>query len=475
LYRCARDPRASSRFVEVAVVAAIRAAVARWAQDRTLLWALAAGFLLRVVPMLWWIDKPCVRDECTYEEIARAIMDGRGMIGTNGWLWAPAYPSLMALHGMVFGVPGTVQITQLVVAVLSVAMIYELAEGEAGKPAARIAAWMYALSPTLVFYTGTLWSETLYSGLLLGAMLALRWARGGGAERAWLPGTLAGMCVLFRGVATYMLPIFAIALLWGRWRDKSAWAGVIGCFVAAFLTVAPYSAYATQKFGGLVVSDRTMGQMMWLGNNVFDPMTFDWGNGVLSKRAYDGAAATGRDHCPFTKDAIQQDACETAAGVAWIKRHPAEFIERMPMRASQLLAPHSFLTRHLRWGRWRGLPDAVDEALIGLVVAFSFVTMVGGTLGIGARGRGWYAVTAGLVVLYHVGAITILAGLSRYRVPLEPLWMVFAATLLADPAGTWAALRADRRRLVGTLVVTAILLVLMLRYLPASWPAWGTW
>jgi hypothetical protein len=147
----------------------------------------------------------------------------------------------------------------------------------------------------------------------------------------------------------------------------------------------------------------------------------------------------------------------------------------MPMRASQLLAPHSFLTRHLRWGRWRGLPDAVDEALIGLVVAFSFITMVGGTLGIGARGRGWYAVTAGLVVLYHVGAITILAGLSRYRVPLEPLWMVFAATLLADPAGTWAALRADRRRLVGTLVVTAILLVLMLRYLPASWPAWGTW
>jgi hypothetical protein len=444
-------------------------------QDHVLVWAIVVGFLLRVVPMLVWIDKPCVRDECTYEEIARSIMDGEGMIGTNGWLWAPAYPTLMALHGLVFGFPGAVQVSQLAVALASIGMLYELTDGEYGKPAARIAAWTYALSPTLVFYTGSVWSEILYSGLLLAALLALRWARGGGAERGWAPGLLAGLCVLFRGVATYMLPIFAIALLWGRWRERRAWAGAVGCMLAAALTVAPYSAYATHKFDGLVVSDRTLGQMMWLGNNDFPPMTFDWGNGTLSKRAYDKVTSQGRKHCPHGKDPIAQDACEVAQGKAWILANPGEFVARMPERAAQLVAPHSFLTRHLRWGRWRGLPDAVDEALIGLVVAFSFVTLVGGTLGVGARGKGWYAVTAGLVVLYHVGAITLLAGLTRYRVPLEPLWMVFAGALLANPRGAWAALRASPARLGATAVVTGFLLVLMLRFLPASWPAWGSW
>ncbi len=443
--------------------------------DRVLVTAMVVGFVLRVVPILVWMDKPCVRDECTYEEIALAIMAGKGMIGTNGWLWAPAYPTLMAVHGMIFGYPGTVQISQLLVAVASIAMLYEIARGELGRPAARIAAWTYALSPTLVFYTGSNWSETLYSGLLLAAILALRWARGGGAERGWAPGMLAGLCVLFRGVATYMLPIFMIALLWGRWRARDAWAGAIGCVVAAALVVAPYSAYATHKFGGLVVSDRTLGQMMWLGNNDFKPVTFDWGNGQLSKRAFDEHTENGRKHCKFTKNPIKQDDCEVENGKKWILANPGEFVARMPQRASQLLTPHSFLTRHLRWGRWRGLPDFVDEALIGLVVAFSFVTMVGGTVGIGARGRGWYAATAGLIVLYHVGAISVLAGLSRYRVPLEPLWMVFAGALLADPRGAWAALRESRARLVLTAVFTGILLALMLWTLPASWPGWGSW
>ena len=29
----------------------------------------------------------------------------------------------------------------------------------------------------------------------------------------------------------------------------------------------PYSTYASKKFGSFMISDRTLGQMMWLGNN----------------------------------------------------------------------------------------------------------------------------------------------------------------------------------------------------------------
>lgn len=443
--------------------------------DRWLAVAMVVAFVLRLVPMLVWLDKPCVRDECTYEEIAHAFLAGKGMIGTNGWLWAPAYPLLMAAHTAVFGLPGSIEITQVFLGAVSTVMLYDLTRGELGQKAARIAAWLYALNPTLIFYASSLWSETIYSTLLLAAILCLRWARGGGGERGWAPGIFAGVCVLFRGVATYMLPIFVLALVWGRWRTRQAWAAAVGCVLAAVLVVAPYSFYATQKFGGLVVSDRTMGQMMWLGNNEFPPMAFDWGSGQLSKRAYERYEKMGRKHCPHKKDPVKQDACEAAAGKAWILEHPVEFLERVPVRVSQMLTPHSFLTRHLRWGRWRGLPHWVDETLIVSVVGFSFLTMVGGTLGIGARGRGWYAATAAGLVLYHVAAIAVLAGLSRYRVPLEPLWMVFAAGLLADPRAAWAGLRADRLRLVGTLVVSAVLLLLMLRYLPAGWPGWARW
>ena len=47
--------------------------------------------------------------------------------------------------------------------------------------------------------------------------------------------------------------------------------------------MAPYSIYISKKMDAMVISDRTLGQMMWLGNNTFDPITFDYGNGQLFK------------------------------------------------------------------------------------------------------------------------------------------------------------------------------------------------
>jgi 4-amino-4-deoxy-L-arabinose transferase-like glycosyltransferase len=446
-----------------------------WWNDKALRTTVLVAGLLRVVPMLVWIDKPCVRDECTYMELADAILDGRGVVGTHGWLWAPAYSFLMAIHAAVTGYEGAVEVSQLVVAMASVVWLHRLTAGEYGDRAGRIAAWIYALNPTLIFYTSSLWSETFYGGLLLAAMLALRWARGGGAGRGWLPGLLLGLCVLFRGVATYMLPVFVVALLWHRWRARAAWGAVVACVLTAVLTVAPYSVYATRKWGELVIADRTLGQMMYLGNNDFAPITFDYGNGAIAERTYERAVATGREACERDGNPVRKDDCEAEAGKKWILEHPGAFLARIPLRVAQLVTPHSFLTRHLRWGRWHGLPQWFDEVLIVEVVGFSFLTLVGGTIGWFTRARGWFALTSGLIVLYHVAAIAVLAGLSRYRVPLEPLWLVHCGAVLAAPREMWARLWNGSLRSVVGVMVTVVLVALMLRFLPAGWPTWHTW
>lgn len=438
--------------------------------------AMIVAFVLRLVPMLAWIDKPCVRDECTYVDLAESLLGGQGMVGTHGWLWAPAYPALLAVHQWLFRLPGSVQIGQLFVATACVAMIFRLTEGEYGRRAALIAAWGYALNPTFIFYTSSLWSETFYSGLLIAAMLALRWARdSSGMTRALLPGALLGLCVLFRGVATYMAPVFIAVLLWGRVRQAAAWKQAVASTLAAVLVVAPYSVYATRKFGDLVISDRTLGQMMYLGNNDFPPMTFDYGNGDLSNRAYERATSAGRAPCAQEGNPVEKDGCEAKAGVEWIKEHPSTFLARVPLRVAQLVTPHSFLTRNLRWGRWRGLPDWMDEALIVTVAGFSFATLVGGTLGWFSRAKGWYAAGSGLILLYHVAAIATLAGLSRYRIPLEPLWLVHAAAFYAEPRAALKVLsNGSIRSIIGVFTVF-FLIALMLKFLPAGWPWWRTW
>lgn len=455
--------------------APLRDALRRAWADGHLRAALAVGGLLRVLPLLFWPDKPCVRDECNYLDMANALLDGRGIIGTMGWLWAPGYPAVVAAHKGLLGVAEATHWTQLGVALLSLILLYALAEPEVGRRPARAAVWLLALSPTHIFFVGTFWSETLYTGLLLGLALAVRAARSGGLARGLVVGLILGISVLFRGVATYLLPLALLGILGGRWRAREAWAGAAAALLAAVLTVAPYSAYATHKFGGLVISDRTLGQMMWQGNNRFPPMSFDYGNGTMTDAAFDAVAATGRRHCKPSGNPVRNDSCEMKYGLAWIRDNPLEFIARMPLRVSQMLTPHSFLTRHLRWGRWIGFPQPAREALIVLVPAFSFATLLGGTLGLCARARGWIAAFLAGVVLYHVAAVAATCGLSRYRVPLEALWMVYAGAFWADPRGALATLTADRARGAVAVVLTVVTAVLMLRFLPVAWPGWGRW
>jgi len=461
----------------------------RWVQDRSLITALIVGALLRTLPMLIWLDWGCARDECTYLRIARKMANGEGMVPSAGWLWAPGYPAIMAVHKALFGYGHTIKGLQVLAAGLSTVLVYRLTQRvwksrgpEASTRTARVAAWLYALSPPLIFFTMSLWSEVLYGTLLLGLLLVLDKAReavDAGDRRfikgALIVGVLAGCCILFRGVATYMLPIFGLALLWGRWRMRRAWTQVLLMVTAAVLTVAPYSIYISKRMDTPIISDRTMGQMMWLGNNDFPPITFDYGNGQLSARAFKRYAKQGRKRCADRRKPMKRDACETAAGFQWMKDNPREFVGRMPMRVAQMLNPHSLLTRHLRWGKWRNMPQILDEAIILWGALWSIFVMLGGTLALVARGRGGHGVVTGAILLYHVAAIAALAGLSRYRIPLEPLLMIYAAGLWTNAGQVWRGLTEDRKRLFLAIVVLGWLVPLVLWYLPAGWTWWRSW
>jgi hypothetical protein len=378
--------------------------------------------------------------------------------------------------------------TQVLVALLCTVLIYKMTtrifrETEDPRRPALIAAWLYALSPHMAFFSIRLWSEVVYGTILLGGLLILSWARDRWEDPAVrkaligaaMTGVFAGCCVLFRGVATYMLPILVVGLIWRRWSSGRAWAQAGVLALTAVLIIAPYSLHASEKFGATVISDRTMGQMMWLGNNDFDPLTFDYGNGQLSRRAFRRTTGEGRKPCADRKEAIARDECQTEAGFAWMKENKEDFARRMPLRVAQLVNPHSLLTRHLRWGRWKGMPQWADELIIAFGALSSMLVMVLGAVGLAVRGRGGMGMVFSGILLYHVAAIAALAGLSRYRVPLEPLLMIYAAGLLADWRGGLGILKETRWRAWVTGIGLLLFLPLVLWHLPAGWPWWRQW
>ncbi len=461
----------------------------RWWLDRRLKWILLLGLLLRAVPLAIWNEERCARDECTYIAIADRMIAGEGMTSSVGWLWAPGYPTVLALHALVTGHSAPAQATQIPISLGICLMVAALTRRvlRGGDPArirdaSHLAALLFAVSPTHVFYAINLWSETFYVTGLLGALLLLfrardRLERGTRAAliAALQAGVVVGLCALFRGIATYALPVYAVGLLWGRARRGLAWGQVVALALAAALTVAPYSVYASKKFGGRVISDLTLGQMMYLGNNDFEPISFDFGNGVLSPAAFVRHTAGGRDHCADQEEVVLRDRCETANGFDWIRAHPETFLQRVPYRLAQLFTPHSMLTRHLRWGRWRGMPHELAELIIAAGAMCTVLVVWAGALGMALRARGATGVMLASTLAYHVLPIALLAGLSRYRVPLEPILMVYAAILLTDRRAARALLFRSPARAVLAGALLGALIPLTLYFLPAGWPEWRSW
>ncbi len=450
-------------------------------RDRWLWAASTLGLMLRVVPWAMWPSTECIRDECIYRTIAYRIVAGDGLTTSQkGWLPAPGYPYLLALSKVVTDSMQSVESLQVVLSVLSLVVLYGIAKEVFDRRTARIAAFACAIHPTLIFFATTMWIETIYIFLLLGSILLALLARRHATLRLGAgSGALLGVAILFRGIATYLPPVFALGVLWpedawkvASWREslQKRWKSALALGLATAITVAPWSLYASPRQGGFLVSDATVGHVMWLGNNDYPPLTFDYGIGMLTEDLFNKYLRTGRRPCDRTEPPVKSSRCDVATAMDWIEDHPAEFARRIPVRCAQFFNPNSFLTRHVRWGYWTGFPWWAKELLAIYQVACTGVIVIGGTLGLLARGRGSYAWMSAFVATYTVFASAIMYGMTRFRLPLEPLWIVFLAGLLASPREAWQALRGSPVPLSLAIFLTPILGYLMLWYLPTGFP-----
>ena len=101
----------------------------------------------------------------------------------------------------------------------------------------------------------------------------------------------------------------------------------------------------------------------------------------------------------------------------------------------------------------------MGEALCVTTLLWSLIAVFGGLLGIFSAGKGRIAALTVAVVAYHFAAIAVFAGLSRYRVPLDVLGLVWASVWLGNLPGTLSRLRGWRGVALLALTVPALLLM----------------
>jgi 4-amino-4-deoxy-L-arabinose transferase-like glycosyltransferase len=399
-------------------------------RDRT--WLIAAAILLaalavRVAFVLATRDISLANDPADYHRLAVNVANGHGFGGTvlaaGGGPTAfrsPLYPFALGLLYDVVGVSVTgARLVQAALGTVTVALIGLFAAHLFGRKVGLVAAAIAAVYPPLVLDGGSLMTESIALPALLGMLLlALEYRRRHDIRWAVAAGVVAGVGVLTRENFLVLLAPLALVTWTPPRVSLRSLAAPAALVVAALAIVAPWTVRNAVRMDAFIPVSDTGGYV--------------WGGVYNSKSDHNPrfpAAFIAPSEVPAYRDLFADRSLDEK-----------ELADALQHRAREYATDHpTYVAKVVFWNSLR-LFD---------LTGFDFGRVVGGSLGYSARVSdlalvGWYLVAPfGLVgawlarrrlpwelwlVPVTIWATTVLAlGTFRYRAPIEPFVLAFAA------------------------------------------------
>ena len=335
-------------------------------------------------------------DAIGYRQIGRDLWS-TGVLGTTYWM--PLYPALVGLTGAGWG-----QMTlDIALSTIAVWLIYRLTLTVfADEIAALLAAFMVSIYPYFVFYAVVGLTESLFIALLLGAFFC--WYRGSFGIAA----VLVVLSILTRPSIELLVPFLILYFAAVVHRLPAAMVvrhlAVYAIIYAALMS--PWWLHNYRAYGSFVRLNLASGFVFYSGNN---PLNKSGG----------GIAGQDFDQTLFStiSDPVARDRAMWNAGASFVTEYPRRVVELAGLKFVRF------------WRLW----PYVQEYATPLYVVLSLVSFlpvlilsIVYLIGWGWRDRvriapimAWGA----YLTLIHM----IFIGSLRYRLPLEPFIIMFAA------------------------------------------------
>jgi len=390
------------------------------------------------------------------------------------FLWPPGFTWLLkvALANLGLGGLTAVKLLQVAGSAASGMTIMLFARRLYGQRAARIAGVLWVLYLPEAAYTHYLWPEPIFLGLFLPALYLLLIVlqdpepspRNDG--RIGLAALLLAGALYLKEAPFYLLPALAALLAaFAAGARRASWEGPRRASLLLLVTavaLAPWTLRNLEVYGRFVPLASTLGENLHAGVNA---KYKNYDVQVLGKRPHTEARLpedlgrtwfTDLEAEPWeraeelvnTPDRLREN---TRRGLAYARAHPGWFLRSRVKKLADLVAPSSFLVRHLALGNYDGSPLGRLPRMP--VVAWAVVCpllilplgLAGLLLTLRDRPARWLL---GLVLLYFL-ATGLLVAMSRFRLPMIPFLIVLAAGLLTGGADREVARGPARFALAG--------------------------
>jgi 4-amino-4-deoxy-L-arabinose transferase-like glycosyltransferase len=220
---------------------------------------LLLALLLRgVVFAVAWYHSPDLTgvhyaDTASYIEPAQSLLSSGDFYrhGEPELLRTPGYPLLLTA-GIAAGHVEVVTIAlQMLLSLVTVAVVYRLARSLTGsRPAAIAAGFLFAVEPLSLIYTSFLTTETLFSCLIVLMIAALvSYGRTNSYIQLTVAALLLAAATLVRPISFYLPPLIAMALLGrGIWQADTRWRGALAATVFLIASFGPTAAWQARNW-----------------------------------------------------------------------------------------------------------------------------------------------------------------------------------------------------------------------------------
>ena len=363
------------------------------------------------------------QDTPDYDEIAANLLAGEGFVARDNWFgydmrsWrAPLYPGFLAAVYGLFGfshVP--VKIAQSLLGAATAVLVYAIAR--AVRPqAALVAGAAASLHLPLVAGASEVMTETLFTFLLVLALylsISTRPTPRDGGPRLMTVGVAIGLAALTRPVALLLWPV---ELLHSQLAGRGRWRRCLWISLGVAATVAPWTA---RNFGvhSAFVPISTHGGFVFARSNGPSP---DW-------RQADGWRIEKRTFERMPGE-VERDRYWLAQGMQRVAADPALYLRRVG-------------ERFLRF--WYFFQPGYNFSYMVVLPLFAAGLLL-------FRRRRGFDLLAAVIAAFVFIFSTLLYGSARFRLPLEPLFILFAAAFAQYAWQRWGAGRTAA--LLGGLV-----------------------
>lgn len=367
------------------------------------------SFIIRVVFILTLKNHFYFDDEFEYYRMVENFLSGKGLIiGENLKSFRPPlYPLflslLYSLHFNLF----FIRITQTLISSITVIFIYLLGKKVFNKKIGIISGLISSFYPFFIFYTGFLLTETLFIFL---TVLSIYFLVGAFENEKNIlsikTGITMGLAGLCRPAIELFFPLSIILILSDRAKSiKIRWKKVILISIFFTLTLSPWVIRNYKIFGKFIPGTTMGGWVFWEGNN---------------------PESIGGPCHYFPKNILQMEEIKRDK---FLYRKTIEVIKDNPGRFLWLLK-----NKFIRF--WNVVPNAsqFQKPLYRLLSIFSFgVLLPFFILGFLTTFKNKKAIPMHLLIIFFTLFHMVFLASIRYRVAIEPFYIIFAASFLCQP------------------------------------------